>query len=172
MKVILYRFAALLMLTAVAACASPAKQESMIPTAVAGIGKNAKFANALAVRNVIGGKKTNPLWVSNISSEAFKASLTKALQTSGYQSAAGPFQVDAKLIEVKQPLIGIDMTVTTVVEYTVIDGTGTSVFKKTIRAPYTAKFSDSLLGVERLRLANEGAGRENIRLFIEALGSA
>ena len=41
-----------------------------------------------------------------------------------------------------------------------------SVFPK---ATYTAEFSDAFLAMERLKLANEGASRENITELIERL---
>jgi hypothetical protein len=34
---------------------------------------------------------------------------------------------------------------------------------------YTAKFSDAFIALERLKLANEGAGRENITELIDRL---
>jgi hypothetical protein len=34
---------------------------------------------------------------------------------------------------------------------------------------YTAQFSDAFLALERLKLANEGAGRENITEIIDRL---
>ena len=38
-----------------------------------------------------------------------------------------------------------------------------------IQIGYTAKFSDSFLGAERLRLANEGAVKVNIQALIDDL---
>ncbi|HEX2981343.1 MAG TPA: hypothetical protein VHO48_13835, partial [Anaerolineaceae bacterium] len=45
----------------------------------------------------------------------------------------------------------------------------TDVYKGTIAPAYTAKFLDSLVGSERLRLATEGAARENIASLIDDL---
>jgi hypothetical protein len=38
--------------------------------------------------------------------------------------------------------------------------------------PYTANFGDALVAVERLRLANEGAMRENIKEIISRIITA
>ncbi|MEM7445697.1 MAG: hypothetical protein AAF414_20415 [Pseudomonadota bacterium] len=64
------------------------------------------------------------------------------------------------------------MTVTSTVEYVIEDQlTGQTIFEEVITAPYTAAFGDSLLGVERLRLANEGSIRANIQEFFVRLGA-
>lgn len=157
-------------LAALAGCATPAKQTSMVPQAVANVEVNKKFQSTITVASVSGGKATNPLWVSNISNEDFGASLTSALRSRGYYSANGPLRLDVTLLKVKQPLFGTDFTVTTVVSYVVKDAAGKPVLVKTITADYTAKFTDSLIGVERLRLANEGSARANIKQFLEVLG--
>ena len=43
------------------------------------------------------------------------------------------------------------------------------ILKETIIASYTAGFSDSVVAVKRLRLANEGSARENIHELLKAL---
>jgi hypothetical protein len=43
---------------------------------------------------------------------------------------------------------------------------------QTVLTPYTANFSDAFVGMGRLRLANEGAMRENIREIISRLVAA
>jgi hypothetical protein len=73
-------------------------------------------------------------------------------------------------MEVKQPLIGLDTTVTTTVRYVVVDTmSNQAVFDQVITTPYTAKLTDQFIGFERLRLANEGSVRENITKFIDML---
>lgn len=62
------------------------------------------------------------------------------------------------------------MTVKAVVNYKLTDKTShNTILKETIDSSYTAQFSDSVVGVKRLRLANEGAIKENIKQFIEKL---
>ena len=81
----------------------------------------------------------------------------------------GPNVLTATLVDLKQPLVGTSLTVTSIVRYAMKNASGQSVFDQTITASYTAAFSDSLLAVERLRLANEGSARANIAKFIAAL---
>jgi hypothetical protein len=45
-------------------------------------------------------------------------------------------------------------------------------FDQTVETPYTAKFGDDLYGVERFRLADEGAIRANIETAMEKLTAA
>ena len=163
---------ALIMALLVAACAQPAKKEAMIPSSVTALGLNEAFRGALGTVSVTGGKKTNPLWVSNISNEDFAASLRESLRAQGYFAQRGPDGVQVILLSVEQPLLGADFTVTMSARYTITDAAGTTKFDQTIKAPYTAKFGDSLIGVQRLRLANEGAARENIKKFMEALAQS
>ena len=44
-----------------------------------------------------------------------------------------------------------------------------TIFDETIIASYTATFSDAFLGTDRLKMANEGSGKENIKGLIEKL---
>jgi hypothetical protein len=72
--------------------------------------------------------------------------------------------------KVDKPYVGGNMTVTIWTDYVLRDRlSGTEVYKGTVAPPYTAKFLDSLVGMERLRLATEGAARENISSLIDDL---
>ncbi|MDD9877860.1 MAG: hypothetical protein OXR84_10515 [Magnetovibrio sp.] len=80
------------------------------------------------------------------------------------------YDLNAYLMGLTQPLIGLDMTVTATVRYELIDtATRKSLVNETVTVPYTAKFSDAFIGTERLRLANEGSIRENIAAFLRHL---
>ena len=62
------------------------------------------------------------------------------------------------------------MTVTIWTEYVMQDrSAGEEVFRTTIGVPYTARLLDALYGAERLRLATEGAARQNISKLIDDL---
>jgi hypothetical protein len=43
------------------------------------------------------------------------------------------------------------------------------VLREVIRTPFTAGFGDSVIGVKRLRLANEGSARVNIVALLKRL---
>jgi hypothetical protein len=46
-----------------------------------------------------------------------------------------------------------------------------AVWSKNIESEYTAKPGEAFAGIKRLRLANEGAARENIRQAIAAMAA-
>jgi hypothetical protein len=158
-------------LMGLAACATGAKPEAMI---VAPTQTDKPFAQALqhamCVRTVTGGEKTNPLWASKVDNQGFQAALTSSLNGAGLGTSPGcSFPVDVNLLGLSQPFAGFNMTVTSHVNYKVYDQSGQPVVLATVDAPYTAKVSDAFVGVERLRLANEGSIRTNISQFFDKL---
>jgi hypothetical protein len=166
----------LIVVTLMTACATPARVEQMtVPAADAtrtAVSSRA-MREAISLGQVGGGKETNPLWISNISSADFERALRASLQAAQLLAPSGQdcrLKLTAQLLSLAQPAMGLDMTVTASVLYTLVDcKTQKEVWVKTITLPYTAAFGDSLLGVERLKLANEGAARANIRKLVELL---
>ena len=160
----------------IAGCASPASSMNMTMRAAdassARSATPAEFKQNVAIKDVTGGKETNPAWVSNVGSAEFERALEESLRSAGILSAnrqEGRFLLVAHLSKLDQPLFGFNMTVTSDVTYTLIErATGRTVWERSIAAPYTAKMGDALIGGERLKLANEGAIRESItRLVLE-----
>ncbi len=69
-----------------------------------------------------------------------------------------------------QPLAGFDMTVKASVKYTLTDTqTGKKVFDEFVSTSHTATMGDTVIGVQRLRLANQGAIKKNIKALIDLL---
>jgi hypothetical protein len=174
------RFVQLALLAGVvvlAGCAAPARIEQMQaePSAASrGALANSPMRDNIALKDVTGGKETNPMWVSNVGSPEFERALEGSLRASGLLSTnrqAGKYVLTAHLLKLDQPMFGASMTVTASVQYLLAErATGKEVFSRTITLPYTAAFSDAFIGTERLKLANEGAIRTNIAALIEALG--
>lgn len=161
----------------VAGCAAASNPGAMmVPVSEATlIGESSKLREAVTVAGIGGGKETSPLWKSNISNDDFAEALRQSLAAHAMLAgeAGGAYSLDAELVEVKQPLVGLDMTVTTSVKYTLTEiATGMVVYSDTITTPYTAKMSDAFVGVKRLQLANEGSVRENISAMLGALIAA
>jgi hypothetical protein len=107
--------------------------------------------------------------VMGVENEPLKAALESSLAASGYLARSGTpkFYVDAEIMNLDEPLIGLDMDVTADVTYKV-SGAGAAAtypIKSTARATY----SDSPLGADRVRIANERAMQDNIRQFLLAL---
>ena len=153
-------------------CASPARVDQMavyVPVNQS----NPALRNSIGVAEVTGGRETNPMWTSQVSSDAFRRALEQSLENAGMFSkilAGSKYQLTADLTRLDQPMMGLDMTVTSTVRYSLIDTKSRKeLYSKVIQLGYTAKFSDSFNGIERLRLANEGALKVNIEAFIKDL---
>lgn len=160
------------LMAGLSACATAADSSMMaVTTAPASAPFPARLLHAMCVRNVTGGEATNPLWVSKVSDDQFRLALVSTLDSAGLDAPADgcQYQIDANLLGMSQPFAGFDMTVTSHVNYKVFGKDGTPVLLATVDAPYTAKFSDSLMAVERLKLANEGSMRDNIGQFLDKL---
>jgi hypothetical protein len=147
-----------------AACATP---QAMTVVGVANA--NPKYRNAIAVRNVSGGQAMNVLTMPGVPNEPLKTALENSLAASGYlaQSGTPKFYLDAEIHNLDQPLIGLDLAVTADVTYKISGAGGTADYP--IKSTAKATFSDSPMAADRLRIANERAMHDNIKLFLEKL---
>ena len=155
-------------------CAAPARVDQMVVSGQpAQRVSQSPLRGNIAVSDVTGGRETNPMWKSNVGSSEFSQALESSLRTVGLLSPtrqSGNYTLTAHLQNVEQPAFGFDMTVTASILYAVVERkTGKTVFNRTIALPYTAKMGDAFAGVERLKLANEGAIRTNITRLIDEL---
>lgn len=161
-------FALLLILVG---CATPANKQAMTVSKFDGnITIDPNLKGKFYVRNVSGGKSTNPLWTSQVGTDDFKHALDHSLEEVGYKAesaSTATYLVDAELKKLDQPLLGLTFDVISTVEYS-LDANGN---KKNIPivATGTATTSDALIAIERLRIANEKSIRENLKAFINAL---
>ncbi|MBL4871517.1 MAG: hypothetical protein JKX72_11250 [Robiginitomaculum sp.] len=154
-------------------CASASKPGAMLASVSEQtiISEMSPLREAVRVGDVDGGKKTNPLWSSQVSSEDFSEALRQSLSAHAMLSGGdGDYRLDATLQNLKQPFIGISMTVTSTVQYKLTNlKTGAVVFEEIIETPYTAKMGDAFVGVKRLQLANEGSIKSNISSVIKMM---
>lgn len=162
------------LLLALSACASPARVERMVVTAAPEASAvNPALVEAVCVEKVTGGQKTNPLWTSEVDDAGFRGALEASLRNTRLlaESEAGcRYGLEAHLLGLAQPAFGFDITVTSHVNYKLLErASGEPYYQTTVTAPYEASVSDAFIGVERLRKANEGSIRTNIRLFIDEL---
>lgn len=160
---------------ALAGCAAPARVDQMVASVQPSQRVNqSPLKNSVAVADVTGGKETNPMWKSNVGSAEFSEALDGSLRAAGLLAPSrqgGLYTLTAHLENLDQPAFGgFNMTVSAFVRYTVVERkTGKTVFNRTISPPYTATMGDAVLGVTRLKLANEGAVRTNISQLIDEL---
>ncbi|HCA26831.1 MAG TPA: hypothetical protein DEP05_04185 [Betaproteobacteria bacterium] len=153
-------------------CASGAKFGNMAYTESIGMKYDKALKHDVGLSTVAGGEQTNPLWTSQISNEAFKKAVEMSLSSQGLLSQNGRYQLKVKLAEIDQPMFGLDFTVTTHVNYILMDTkTNKVIFNDTIVSPYTASVGEAFLAVKRLRLANEGSAKQNIEDLLKKLSS-
>ncbi|MCK1791756.1 hypothetical protein [Pseudomonas violetae] len=156
-----------------AGCASPAQISGMSVSVEQAKTStyDSQLRNNIRLSEVNGGDKTNPLWTSEIDSPDFGAALKQSLANAnllGDESAT--YALSANLLRVDQPIFGLDFEVTSEVEYTLIEtATNKVVLREMIRTPFTAGLGDSVIGIKRLRLANEGSARVNIISMLKRL---
>ena len=164
---------ALLVLAALisAGCASPARSTAMVPQEFK---VTSRHAVPVAVE-VSGGHKTNPAWRSDISSEDFSKAIAESISKSGVFSSVvakgdAAYQLDVTLVKLLQPVFGFDLKVTAVTEWRLTHvATKKVVSDEFISTPFTATVGDAFVAMERVRLANEGAARDNIKEGIRRL---
>ena len=111
----------------------------------------------------------NVLTVPGVASELLKAALESTLAANGYlaRSGAPKFYLDAEIQNLDQPLIGLDLDVIADVTYR-ISGAGAPATYP-VKTKGTATFSDSPIGADRMRIANERAMHQNIKELLQAL---
>ncbi len=129
-----------------------------------------EFLQNIGIKNVNGGRQTNPLLTSQVDNPGFEAALKDSLQYSKlYQKLSkAHYALNADLLALQQPVMGLDMTVVAVVRYKLTSLKHNKIiFDKVIRSRYTASFGDNLIGYIRLKDANEGAIRNNIGALIK-----
>lgn len=134
----------------------------------------ASLQHSIEVGQVSGGRATNPLWTSQVDNEDFRTALVQALDQARLASLPGTsahYRLDAVLAGLEQPMLGIDLTVTSTVNYDLSPIDGGEPYRTTVVRAYTASMGEALYAPARLRKANEGAIRENIAAFIADLTS-
>jgi hypothetical protein len=153
---------------ALAGCAAPARTGAMVAAPTAPVPATSALHDAVQIGAINGGEKTNPMWKSEVGAPQFKDALQASLVSDGLYASGGKYRLDASLDSVDQPWIGLDMTVKSTIHYSLVDNAaGSAVFDKSVTASYTATVGDSVIGVERLRLANEGSIKKNIETFLD-----
>ena len=131
---------------------------------------------SLKIELTSGGEESEPFFAgSKIDNLSFTRALVQVLTNSNLFSkvattGSADYVLSAVIFTQEQPVMGLNATVSLAVGYVLTDSvTGTQVLNKYIAANYTAKFGDSLIGTTRVKKANEGAVRENLRLLIMEL---
>ncbi len=130
----------------------------------------ASSRTGLPVTAIVTGGTPRSEVLANVTNEDFKEALETSLVKSGLFKSAGSggYRVEAFITSIKQPMVGISMTVGMEVSYVLKKG-GSTVWTKSIKSSYTAPMGEAFVGAVRVRKATEGASRENIAELIRSL---
>lgn len=169
----MFKFIAIaLMISAFSACAGGPRQEAMIADVAvnAVIAENSPLWKSTAIGDITGSAKTNKLWKSKVSGQIFTHALQESLKLHAvFSEDNGKYTLSARLMELRQPFIGVELTVTARVAYKATrNHDGVVVFDREITQVHTSTLKDSYVFSDRLKLANEGAIKANIKKFIGA----
>jgi hypothetical protein len=146
-------------------CASPATVQGMRPQSLVLQNKHPFSVNV----QVAGGRETNPIWTSEISDDAFVKAIRESIAQSGLfrsviTTGSGDYLLEVILVNVDKPLMGFDLTVNLTANWKLTHiPSNKIVYQELIPQHYTATVGDAFVGIKRLRLAEEGAARENIQ---------
>ncbi|CAI07050.1 hypothetical protein [Aromatoleum aromaticum] len=154
-------------------CASPANREAMVPQA---LGTTRTHPYAVRIQSS-GGSDTGAMDSSNISDVDLKAAIEEAVVRnkvfkSVVQGKGGDYELSVRVSNLTKPLIGFSFTVDMEAAWSLVKLSDRSVvMRKSVKSSGTARASDSLVGVTRLRLAVEAAARENISQGLQAVSA-
>ncbi len=175
-KIIINRVFAVSILVAVVAltgCASPANREAM---SVPSQSFNKQYQSSVAVE-AKGGSETGAMESSNISNADLKAAIEKSITQSNLfksvvQGKDGDYELTVTVSPLAKPIFGASFTVDMEAGWSLIKVADKSVaMRQVIKSSFTATMGDSLVGVTRLRLAVEGAARNNITQGLQAIAA-
>lgn len=153
------------------ACATGARRADMVVPSAQTTIFPAVLRNNVTVMVVNGGQGTNRFWHSKVSNDDFSGALKLSLANAGLLSPRGRYGVIAVLKNLDRSGLA-HISVQSVVEYRVTDSTtGKTALDTTVDTTYTTGAFDSIWGIKRERLANEGSIKQNIGEFLDRLAA-
>lgn len=154
----------LLLLVLLTACATPATYQGMISDRFDIARQHARSVSV----STSGGGETSSVGKPQISDADLTRALVESINRSRIFSAVvpgsgGDYALQVAIISMEQPTFGGSFTVKMEAAWSLRRSDGTVVWQEAIRSANTATMDDSMVAVTRLRLATEGAARENIK---------
>jgi hypothetical protein len=156
-----------------AGCATPADKQAMTVQKPAVAGKQHPYSVSVATS---GGTDTGALDSSNIGNADLKAAIEASIRETKtfrevVQGKNGQYELAVNVISLSKPSLGLSFTVDLEAGWTLTRASDHQiVLRKAIKSTHTASMSDAFAGVVRMRLAVEGAARDNIAQGLAAIG--
>ena len=156
-------------------CASATRSTAIVApvSATTLVEEGSPLYQAVAIGEVRGGSETTLISNSQVSNAAFREALETSLRLTGMAAPGeGPFIIDASIESVEQPILQINFTTTATVFYRVLTRSGAIVNQERVTTESETSFTESIVRSERIRIATEGAMRENIGVFLANLAAS
>lgn len=155
-------------------CAAPFNAGNMVPDHVTLVHR---LSGDVSV-TVAGNRESSAVGASEISNDAFAQAIGNALDRFGLFTKVEPagavarYKLIAFVGQTDQQLEGPAQTVKMKVSYQLVDApTGNTLWAQNVQSRYTATEGGYLAVVKRLRLANEGAARDNIQQMLHGIST-
>jgi hypothetical protein len=154
-------------------CATPVTHEAMIPQ---NLGAVVHHPQSVAVI-VTGGSETSAAGKSQISNTELQQGVIAAINQSKVfartvQGQNGDYILNVTMVSLDQPNFGFSFTVGAEMGWSLTKAnTGAVVWRESIKSQHTAGATDAFSGVARLKLATEGAVRDNIQTGLSKLSA-
>ena len=154
-----------------AGCASaPTKEAIVIDDASVG----AKHPYSVSV-STSGGSETTATGYSTISDEDLAAAIEESITNSRLfasvvKGTGADYKLNVSQISMSKPMFGFAFTIEMEMAWSLVNTkTGDVVMKESIKSTYTAGATDAFAAVTRIRIAVEGAARNNIRQGLQKI---
>lgn len=161
----LFVYICLTLLGLLSGCASPVSKDAVTVRDIAPVNRHQQ-AVSVTTR---GGNETTALGSSSISDSAFAQAIEESILkneifTSVVNAENADYLLNVTIVEMSKPTIGFNFTVKMEAAWSLVNAETREVkLRKSISTEYTATMGEAVVGVTRLRLAVEGAVKENIR---------
>jgi hypothetical protein len=152
-------------------CASPTNPVAMVPVDYVP-GKVQPYSVSV---NVTGGQDTSALDKSNVADADLKTAIEETiLKTKAFKQLVkvgdADYELSAAVITVNQPMMGFSFTVKTDLAWKLRKvGGDSAVWRKVIQSEHTTNAGEAFAGVVRLRMATEGAIKNNIESALKEI---
>lgn len=162
-----------LVIVGLTGCSSSATREAMVASDVQ-IAK--KHDRSVSVRTG-GGAETTAMDSSNVADADLKAAIEDSITKtkvfkSVLQGKDADYDLAVSIVKLDKPVFGLTFTVNMEATWVLVKQSDKSVaMKKSIQSSSTATFSDAAVAVTRLRLAVEGAAKQNIEQGLQAIAA-
>jgi len=163
------KFVAPLVLALLVSCATPATFQGMVSDRY----DIARQHPASVSVSTSGGRETSATGKTQISNAEFTKALTESIDKSRVFSrvlpSGGAYLLQVVIVSLEQPTFGGTFTVKMEAGWTLKRSDGTVVWQEAIRSIHTVSVEEQLMGIARLRVATEGAARENIKMGLATI---